>query len=253
MNGEVPYRAVEYGDGNSNEAVALVAGLDGNSKDLEQAACDLADTGRDAVVYTHHPRILLAGEAQLLPKFIDTLSADFIERTADHERHRFGGVSLGGAIAAGMQRNYEAYENPERGLYGATGIDAAELVMKNCLFRAVVMATHRFDVRQKYKDNGYTLADLKAEWQDIQTPPTTAFSLALGGLDYIVQQRKIMSKMAVWQQQNADIKIIRKPWLGHTGTIKWFNGNISSMLETEPAREYANRELLVPDSVAIAP
>lgn len=227
MNGEVPYKAHEYGNGSGTEVVALVAGFNGPIKDLEQAAIDLTNTGRDAVVYTYDKRILLAGESHLLPDFIETLHKDFAGRTADYSRHRYGGVSLGGAIATGMQKKDD---RPEHGLYAATGIDAAELVMKHKLFRGLIMATHCIDIRKQFEKNGHTLDDLKEQWQHIQVPPSTSFTVALGGLDYIVQQRKMVRHLKEWGKTNNTIKVIHKPWLGHNGTIKWFNTHITELL-----------------------
>jgi hypothetical protein len=232
VNREVPpYEAYEYGEG-SGEAVALVTGFAGQVSNLDNAAKDIVSSGRDAVVYTYDPRIFLAGDAELLPQSIDELSADFLARTANHSRRRYGGVSLGGAIAVGMQKKDT---DPQPGMFAATGIDAAELVMNNLLFRTVVLKAHGVDVHRAFTRNGYTLASLQERWQDIQIPPATPFTIALGGLDYIVRMRKIMRKMAQWQAGNHDIRVIRKPWLGHNGTMEWFNNNITEMLGSEPA------------------
>ncbi|USN96156.1 MAG: hypothetical protein H6797_03700 [Candidatus Nomurabacteria bacterium] len=228
MNGEVPYQAHEYGNGDNEEVVALVAGFNGPLTDLEQAAIDIVHTGRDAVVYTYDKRILLAGQSNLLPEFIETLHEDFTTRTAEYSRHRYGGVSLGGAIAIGMQKKDE---HPEHGLYAATGINAAELVMRHHLFRALIMATHCIDIRKMFEKNGHTLGDLKERWQHIQMPPETSFTVVLGGMDYIVQQRKMIRELKSWQEKNDKVRIIRKPWLGHNGTIKWFNNNAATLLE----------------------
>lgn len=231
MNGEVPYKAYEYGTGDSDEAVALVTGLAGPISDLEQAAVDLVSTGKDVVVYTYHPRILLAGEGSLLPDFIETLHDDFLARATDHPQHRFGGVSLGGAIACGMQKKHV---NPEHGLYAATGINAADLVMRQQLFRALILATHRIDIRRAFEKNGHSLNDLQERWQHIQAPPTTPFTVALGGMDYIVQQRKMVRQLKEWQKTNEHIRVVHKPWLGHNGTIKWFNAHVTELLEPNP-------------------
>lgn len=230
MSGEVPYQAIEYGNGDSDEAVALVTGFAGKVADLEQAACDLAATGRDAVLYTYDPRILLAGDAELLPNFIDTLNTDFLTRTADHPRKRFVGVSLGGAIAANMQK---LHDNPEYSLYAATGGDAAELVLRNRLFGAVVLAVHHVNIRQAYAHHGYELADLQERWKELQALPPTPFTVVLGGMDYIVRERKIRSDVALLQAERSDVRVIRKPWLGHTGTIKWLNTHAASLLSPE--------------------
>ena len=228
MSCEVPYKAHEYGNGNSNEAVALVAGFNGPVSDLEQAATDLAHSGHDAVVYTYHPRILLAGESCLLPEFIETLHEDFTTRTTDCQRRRYGGVSLGGAIAVGMQKKDL---NPEHGLYAATGINAAELVMKQRLFRALILATHRIDIQRAFEKNGHTLESLKHQWRHVHIPPMTPFTVVLGGMDYVVQQRKMVRELKTWRETNDHINVIHRPWLGHNGTIKWYNNNILKLLE----------------------
>src|ERR1019366_4307248 len=135
-------------------------------------------------------------------------------------------------IAGGTQKMEAA---PEPGLYAATGIDAAALVMNNHLFQAMVKAAHHVNVRRAFAANGHTLTDLQEQWRDIQVPPRTPFTLALGGLDYIVRQREILRRVATWRIHNPGIQIIRNPWLGHNGTKKWFNSNICSMLEPKPA------------------
>ena len=228
MNGEVPYKAHEYGNGDGKEAIALVAGFAGPVGDLEQAAVDLARSGRDTIVYTYDKRILLAGESHLLPDFIETLHQDFNARTTEYAHHRYGGVSLGGAIAAGMQKKDS---DPEHGLYAATGINAAELVLRHQLFRALIMAVHRIDIRKTFEKNGHTLDDLKETWHHIHTAPTTPFSIALGGLDYIVQRRKMARQLDDWHKTNSGIHVIHKPWLGHNGTIKWFNAHATELID----------------------
>jgi hypothetical protein len=226
----ISWEAAEYGSGNGSEAVALVAGFDGKTDTLDHAARDLTAAGCDVVVYQYAPEVLLDGQPEHLPNLIRTLSTDFQQRTADYPRRRYGGVSLGGAIAASMQKN-EAF--PEPGLYAATGIDAAALVMNNRLFRAMVRAIHRINIRRAFEANGHTLPGLQELWQDVHTPPTTAFTLALGGLDRIVRPREIIPIVTTWRKNNDGVRIISNPWLGHNGTIKWFNSNIRSMLEPE--------------------
>lgn len=224
----VPFIAHEYGDGDGREAVALVTGFIGTKVQLEQAATDLANTGRDTVIYTYDKDVLLAGNGALLPALSNTLNDDFARRMPDYDQYRYCGVSLGGAVASTMQKNHPA---PERGLYAATGIDAADLVLRNPFFRAVILASHRVDIRRIYEKNGYTYADLADEWHELQQSPKTPCTIALGGLDYIVHHRRMLRKIEEWRAENRDVRVIRKPWLGHTGTIKWFNQNILSMLE----------------------
>lgn len=230
MTSEVPYTAHEYGNGDSDEVVALVAGFNGPVDNLEKAATDLVQSGRDAIVYTYHPRILLAGHSHLLPEFIETLHEDFVTRTSEYSRRRYGGVSLGGAIAVGMQKKDI---NPEHGLYAATGINAAELVMKQRLFRALVLATHHIDVQRAFERNGHTLESLKNQWHHVHVPPATPFTVVLGGMDYVVQQRKMVRELKTWRETNDRINVIRKPFLGHNGTIKWFNTHITELLDTD--------------------
>ncbi len=231
---EVFYEAAEYGDGN-DQAVALVAGFDGGIDQLDQAARDLASNGHDAVVYAYDKEILLKGDGRLLLDSATALSNDFVRRTSDHASRRFAGVSLGAAIAAGMQK---AESTPAPGLYAASGIDAAKLVMRNPMFRAMVRAVHGVDIRRAYERHGYTLADLQEEWQELQAPPITPFAVVLGGLDYIVRNREILPKIKAWQAEN-NIRVLHKPWLGHNGTIRWFGANILSVLNPEPPAEAA--------------
>lgn len=234
---DIPYKAIEYGGGNSDEVVALVAGFAYKNSNLETAGSDLEIAGRalaargwDAVVYEYHPCVLTAGDGDLLPELINTLSDDFLARTDGHAKRRFAGVSLGGGIAVNMQKKYD---NPERGLFAATGVDAAELVMKNRLFQAMVRAIHHIDIVRAYQENGYTLASLRDKWRTVQEPPKTPITMALGGLDYIVNQRKMMRQIAEWRTVNPDIRVIRKPWLDHNRTIRWFSTNITSLVEAD--------------------
>ncbi len=232
MSVEVPYGIVEYGDGNSDEIVALVTGFGSKPGEFDRAGRSLVATGRDAVVYTYHPGVLLEGDAELLPELISAMSEDFEERAAGYPHRRYGGASLGGAIAANMQKRYDT---PERGFYAATGGDAAEIIMKNRWFGAIVLAAHRVDIRRAFARHGYTHDDLQERWRDIQTPPTTPLTIALGGLDLIMRERKILPKIADWRAAGNDVRIIRKPWGGHNGMIKWFDANIASLLGPNPS------------------
>jgi hypothetical protein len=226
MSAGAAFRATEYGSGNA-EAVALVAGFAGETLQLDVAARSLAAIGRDTVLYTYHPDVLLAGDPDQLPQLAASLGEDFQARTADHIRRRFGGVSLGGAIASNMQKECP---NPEPGVYAATGTDAADLVMRDALFRAIVLVTHRTDVRKAFTSKGHTIDDLREAWSEIHTPPATAFSLALGGLDRIVKYRHMRAKVAAWQEGNPSIRTHVLPRLGHNATIRWFNNNCASLI-----------------------
>lgn len=228
MNGHDSFRAVEYGSGEGQEAVALVTGFAGNVRQLDKAASDLSALGRDVVVYDYSPQVLLEGDSGLLPQLIDTLYGDFQERTSGHERKRFGGVSLGGAIASGMQKQHPS---PEPGLFAATGADAARLIMRNGLFNAIVKRFHGVDIRKTYRANGYTMEDLQALWQDINQPPDTAFSITLGSMDYIIPIRRMKRTIAGWKSNNPDIQSRYLPHRGHNGTIRWFNEHCAELIE----------------------
>lgn len=227
MSDGVSFEAHEYGSGNA-EAVALVTGFDGKVGHLEQAARDLVVSGRDVVVYTYGTEVLLGGDGTHLPSLIQTIGTDFQSRTQFHTRRRFGGVSLGGPIAAGMQK---ACPNPEPGLYAATGIDAADLVMNHRLFRALVRRFHDTDTRQVFSDNEHTVDTLRELWRDIQIPPSTPFTLVLGGLDPIVRFGAMRPKVTAWKAGNPNIRMISRPLLTHTGTRKWFNDNCARLLQ----------------------
>jgi hypothetical protein len=225
MSAEHAFRAKEYGDG--EEIVALVTGFAGNVNQLDQAARDLARTGRGAVVYAYHTGVLLEGDPTQLPTLIDEISDDFAERATSRAYLRFCGVSLGGPIAAGMQKKF-AEQNPRPGLYAATGTNLAELVTRHSWFRLLIAATHRKDLHRLYK--GYTLDELNAAWSDVHTPPATPFSIVLGGLDRVVHYRKTSSKIASWQATNPGIQSLHLPRLGHNGTIRWFNNNCTELI-----------------------
>lgn len=223
----VAFHALEYGDGTNTKSVAIVAGFGGKAVHFEQTAKDLASTGHDVVVYDYDNSILLEGDGKLLPQLIEELSKDFINRTSSHTFRRYAGASLGGGIAWNMQKGPE---NVIPGLYAAVGADAAMLVMKNRLFRSVIKFAHKVDILKAFENNDYTLPDLQEEWATIQTPPTTPFTVAYGGLDYVVRQSEVMPKVAVWQESN-NIRVIQRPLLGHTGIIKWFQNHSNEMLE----------------------
>lgn len=222
MKSEVPFEAIEYGDGNGREVVALVAGFGSKPGELDQAGRDLSENGHDTVIYTYHPRILLAGDADLLPELVDTLYDDFLRRTPEYEKRRFGGVSLGGALAINMQKKHE---NPEPGIYAATGSDAASLVMQSRFFGAVVLATHKVALSRSFAANGYTITDLRERWHDFHEPPVSDITIALGGLDIVVKEREVMAKVRKWRAEGHNVRTPYKPWLGHGGMIKWFDNH----------------------------
>lgn len=206
-------------------SAALVTGFAGKLDDLNQAATDLAATGSHTIVYTHHPRVLLGGNPYALPALIGDVADHFRSHTADDVPRRYGGVSLGGAIASGMQK---ADPEAKPGLYAATGIDLAELVKRRYLFRAMARIVHHTNLSEAFAN--YSLEDLRAEWEEIQTPPSTPFAITLGTRDLIVRPGAMEQNVTRWQLDNPGIQVKWLPWLGHNATLKWYDGNIRTML-----------------------
>ena len=222
---QVDFRSQEFGEGSAN-VVALVAGFDGKIEHLNQAALDLVAADNDVIAYEYDNDVFLAGDGTILPSLIKELSKNFSERTSGHISHRFAGASLGGGIGWNMQKNYQ---DARPGAYAAIGANVAHLVMANPIFRGVVKYFHKIDTKKEFELNGYTEADLYNAWKELHVPPTTGFAVALGGLDYVIRRSEVMPKFKEWQKE-ADIRIITKRRLGHTGVIKWFNENIKQML-----------------------
>jgi hypothetical protein len=226
------FRSREYGDGNSSEAIALVAGFDGKINHFDQTARALIAVGKDVVVYEYDNDLFLAGDPSMLPNLISDLTVDFQTRTANHIAHRFAGASIGGGIGWGMQRHSQM---ARPGIYAAVGADAAHVVMGNPVFRGMAIALHRVDPRKEFVRNGYSEADLRQKWQYLQVPPSTGFLAAMGGLDCIVRQKEVGPKFDSWRQE-IDITVLMKKRLGHTGIIKWFSEHAVGMLESVPDR-----------------
>lgn len=223
------YKCQEFGEGN-RAAFALVAGFDGKIRQLETAGRYLARIGFDSVVYEHRPEALLDGDPEILPRLSRAMSDDFLRRTPDHRERDYGGVSLGGGIAGGMQA---ADARAGFGIYGATGADLARITLENPYFRFLVKLFHKVDIRRAF--GSYSLGELQASWQAMQQPPRTPFSLTIGERDLIVRPREILPKAAAWQRQRPDVRLVRVPH-GHSGTIKWLNGNIAALLYSKPRR-----------------
>lgn len=113
-------------------------------------------------------------------------------------------------------------------MFAAAGANAARLIMKNLAFRGIIKALHKIDPKKEFMCHGHDLQSLQAEWEELHQPPTTNFGIVLGGLDYIVKQREVLSKFNHWET-TTPISIHIKRRKGHTGVIKWFNENILAM------------------------
>lgn len=229
MSEKVKFDAASYGDGYSKEIVALVAGFGNKPGEFNRAASELARRGIDSVVYTYEPRVLLDGDADLLPQLIEDIYEDFQTRSVSHEKRRYGGVSLGGAIAVNMQKKDE---NPEQGLFAATGDDAAELIMHNPWFRAATMLFHHVDVKKAFVRHGHNYHTLREKWDDIHIPPETDFTMALGGRDKLIRRGEVVRKISDWRQEHPDrkVSVVTKRNLGHSAMINWFDHHIESLV-----------------------
>lgn len=230
MSEKVKFDAISYGDGYSNEIVALVAGFGNKPGEFNRAANELARRGIDSVVYTYEPRVFLGGDASLLPALIDDIYEDFSDKSANHQKRRYSGVSLGGAIAVNMQKRDES---PELGLFAATGDDAAKLIMDNPWFRAAVMLFHHADVKKAFTRNGYNYQTLRQEWDEIHNPPETGFTMALGGKDKLIREQTVVAKIDTWREQHPDrqVNLVTKRRLGHSAMISWFDKHIEQLAD----------------------
>lgn len=223
----VEFRAREFGDGNSSTAVALVAGFDGKIEHFEDTARDLVGRGNDVVAYDYDPDALLSGDPQLLPAMISDLSTDFFGRTAEYDRRRYAGASMGAGICWNMQG---ADDKALPGIYGGAGCDTAHLVTSNLLFRGMARWFHGVDPKKEFKLKGYNEADLWEIWKDLHVPPPSGFAVVLGGRDFIVRKKEVLPKFEACKiDSNIKVHIIQK--LGHAGVIKWFADNTPFMLD----------------------
>jgi hypothetical protein len=230
MSEKVKFDAISYGDGYSNEIVALVAGFGNKPGEFNRAASELARLGIDSVVYTYEPRVFLDGDASLLPALIDDIYEDFSAKSQGHQKRRYSGVSLGGAIAVNMQKRDES---PEPGLFAATGDDAAKLIMHNPWFRAAVMLFHHVDVKKAFTRHGHNYDTLYQEWSDIHVPPDTGFTMALGGKDKLIREQTVVAKIDTWREQHPDrqVNVVTKRRLGHSAMISWFDHHIEQLAD----------------------
>lgn len=224
MTSSASFEIHEYGNGSTNEIVALVPGLGGSRKDLDVAAQDFAARDKDVVLYEHHPGVLLDGNPYELPHLIDEISDDFVERSLGYHASRVCGVSLGGVITAGVQKNLQ---NPERGLMASTGGNLAKIVHDNQWFRALVLAMHHQDIQKAYRD--YSTEDLTKIWAELHEAPLTPVTLAIGSLDRIVRKRDVLRNVAAWHEYNANIRLIEIPYGTHKSVIKDFNNKVVNL------------------------
>lgn len=223
-----------YGE-SDHSIVALVAGFassSGSGKDLDQAAIDLAANGNTVIRYTHPIDILGSGDPYLLNTLIEEISEDFHERSIGFQAVRYCGVSLGGAIAAQMQRHDD---NPERGYYAATGGNLADIATSPW-FNFLVEQNQHVKIAQEFKKHGYDRDGLAAVWSELQTAPETPFTVALGGIDRIVSQRAARANLKRWQAQNNGIEVMTAPFATHIDTIQRFDRTLGRLVLNEAER-----------------
>lgn len=241
IDGAVPYTAREYGDGNSDEIVALVTGFGAKPNEFDTAGRELAQIGLDSVLYTYHPKILLDGNPELLPDFIDTVQHDFTYRAQGYDKRRYVGASLGGAITANLQKRDES---PEHGYFAATAGNAAGLIMKNTLFRAAILLTHHVDIKKAFEGRGHPYEDLNERWRELHQPPNSGFTVVLGMYDLAMQEGRILPKVREWKKTNPDIHVVHLPRLGHAATIRWLDENLAEIIDKPPHRKFSLRDIL---------
>lgn len=238
---EVAFRSREFGNGDGIAATALVTGFGGDIADFERAARDLEAAGSDVIAYQYDNDVFFAGDAELLPKLAEDLTRDFAARTHDYSTRRYSGNCLGAGIAWNMQKS-DSTAQP--GIYAASGVDAARLVMRDPLYRMAVRAIHKVDPRKEFELNGYTEQDLRQRWEHLQTPPDSNFAIVLGGLDYAVHYWQAVRTIKEHRADNS-IRIITKPGLGHNGVKKWFASHIPEMLaQTDSTADQAGASVL---------
>ncbi len=223
-----------YGE-SDHSIVALVAGFassSGSGKDLDRAAIDLAANGNTVIRYTHPIDILGSGDPYLLNTLIEEISEDFHERSIGFQAVRYCGVSLGGAVAAQMQRHDDS---SERGYYAATGGNLADIATSPW-FNFLVEQNQHVKIAQEFKKHGYDRDDLASIWSELQTAPATPFTVALGGIDRIVSQRAARANLKRWQAKNNDIEVMTAPFATHIDTIQRFDRTLGRLVLNETER-----------------
>lgn len=217
------FRAMEYGDGNSDMIASLVTGFDGEINDLETAAIGLVVSGHDVVAYDYSRDVLESGEPDDFPQLINAIHTDFKNHSQGHSICRHAGVSLGMGIAINLQRHTEQVQVPA--IYAAGGTNVAEIIYRNLAFNIAFG-----NVRKAFHKNGYDEQSLREVWAPLHESPESPFAVALGGMDLIVKYRNAHHKMSELQREGTPVIVKTIPKASHVGTIKWFNRNITAML-----------------------
>lgn len=227
-------KSYEYGDYPSNKAALVVAGFNGNVSNVENAALYLERIGYNVFAYDYSSDVFYSGEPEYLTGLVDEITEDFKDRTTGYEVIQPTGVSIGAGIAWATQKRAEEVGETQfikPGIYAAAGANSADGIFSTP-FSNPVMYGLMTNIRKAFINNGYSQEDLRNIWKEVHQPPKTGFAIALGGLDYVVKYPSIMKDIRKWQDEDK-IPIVTKTikHLGHTGTIKWFNAHMPSMVE----------------------
>lgn len=187
---------------------------------LEDAAVTLVENGYNVYGYDFNPTVIQEGDAELLPRLVDELTDDFLERTKHYATLLPCGVSMGAGIAWETQKRDTARSQP--GIYAAAGANSADGIFS---YNPIM-----FPLRRAYTQNGYSHAELRDVWSEVHIPPRSGFTIALGGLDIIVRHRDITKKIRTWQAQGIPIRAKTLWHLTHSGMIDWYDDNLSALL-----------------------
>lgn len=210
----------EYGDVQTDKAALLVAGFMSTvPEQLENAATTLVDQGFNVYGYDFSPEVFTEGDPELLPTLIDELTTDFVTKTQSYSAIQPCGVSIGAGIAWETQKREPL--RAAAGVYAAAGADSADGIFSpNPIM---------FGLRRAFTQRGYDHQDLKERWAELHTPPITGFTIALGGLDYIVRYPDITRKIRSWRNEGVPI-MTKTVWRAHTGTIRWYDQHLDQLL-----------------------
>ncbi len=179
------------------------------------------ENGYNVFGYDFNPEVIQEGDAELLPRLVDELTADFLERTKHHSTLLPCGVSMGAGIAWGTQKQEQIRTQP--GIYAAAGANSADGIFG--------LNPIMIPLRKAYTEKGYSHTELREIWSDVHTPPKSGFTIALGGLDVIVRHRDISRKISEWQAQNIPIYTKTLWHLTHSGMIRWYDNNLEALLD----------------------